>query len=256
MPPTLMKRQTFENFRAIRSRLAAGPLLNVPTGELAGVFVPWAGSRLRADGGIYYVGMATNGPYCTNAPNEFDERARFAESLCITRDRGLVRTPFWQFLDGMAWALLGGPFNERSERFGWSNLLKIGWSDGNPNQWRPPIAPLLIDEQREACVTSILEELENLHDSLIVIATANAFGVLEDIELFPRLVEEWQSDYQQNWQKSYYEQTGVWWFKEVRSRNLYVHCFHPGYAVRASDSFWGSALGRIINLAQDMPAFA
>jgi hypothetical protein len=42
--------------------------------------VPWAGPRLRADGGIYYVGMATAGDYRgEDDPPTFDAQFRLAD---------------------------------------------------------------------------------------------------------------------------------------------------------------------------------
>jgi hypothetical protein len=126
---------------------------------------------MRADGaGICYVGMATDGDYWADDPQLFDQRVQIAESLCNNRhDR--ARSPFWQFLDGLTWALLGAPFNETSDRWSWSNLLKIGWSVGNPNQWRPPVEPLLKEKQRDVCIAALREEFVKLHEILIIIAS-------------------------------------------------------------------------------------
>jgi hypothetical protein len=245
--PTLMTPRTFSELSKIWSALDAGPLAAGQDGRLAGIFVPWAGSRLIGEGGIYYVGMATDGDYWADDEQTFDQRLQCTESLCNNRhDR--AGSPFWQFLDGLTWALLGAPFNETSDRWGWSNLLKIGWSVGNPNGWQVK----LIEEQREVCAISLREEFEKLHESLIIIGSRNAFGVLDSPHIFPKLMPQWRD----NWNKDHHEQTGVWSFTDPKSSNLYVHCEHPGYAIRAASSFWGSALGRIIHLARVLPGFA
>jgi hypothetical protein len=78
-----------------------------------------------------------------------------------------------------------------------------------------------------------------------VIVSNNTFGVLDSPNIFPKLVPHWNKDY---------EQTGVWSFADPNSGNLYIHDYHPRYAVKKG--FWGSALGCTIHLARTMPRFA
>jgi hypothetical protein len=253
--PTFMSGPTFAELARIHSSLNNGPLPPTKEGRLAGIFVPWAGARLKDAGCIYYVGMATDGDYWADDPQTFDQQLRHAEELCNNR-HGRAGSPFWQFLDGLTWALLGGPFDKTSDRWGWSNLLKIGWSVGNPNAWRPPVEPRLINEQRAACVASLCEEFAKLNNSLVVIVSGNTFGVLDSPDLFSNLIPNWQQKYEDNWTKDYHVDTGVWSYADSKSGNLYVHCEHPGYAARTWYSFWGSALGRIVHLARTMSRFA
>jgi hypothetical protein len=199
--------------------------------------------------------MATDGDYGATAPQTFARQLRRAEDGCKRRhDR--ARSAFWQFLDGLTWALLGGPFEKTSDRWGWSNLLKIGWSVGNPHQWRPPVQPILKDDQRDVCVSALRQEFENLSKSLIVICTGDTFGVLDSRDLFPKLVPHWKNSYADNWDKANNDQTGVWSLRDPKSGNLYAHCYHPRHMVQAWDSFWGSALGYIIHMARaSIPPF-
>jgi hypothetical protein len=114
-----------------------------------------------------------------------------------------------------------------------------------------------ISLQRSACVASLLDEFEELHNSLVVIVTSNTFGVLDSADLFPQLVPGWQDKYDDNWNKDYESSTGVWSFKDAHSGNLYIHADHPRRAVSAIEPYWGSALGRIIHLTRtSMPNFA
>jgi hypothetical protein len=136
---TLMTIELFERLNKIREALVANPAFaRGPAERIAGLCVPWAGPGLKESGGIYYLGMATSGDYWADAPQTFDARSQVARSLCANRHERAHR-PFWQFLDGLTWALLGAPFDETSDRWGWSNLLKIGWSGGNPDEWPSPI---------------------------------------------------------------------------------------------------------------------
>ena len=73
MPNTLMRRATFNKLAKVRSALVTSR--RIP----AGIFVPWAGSRLRTEGGIYYVGMATRGNYYSSK----DDPQTFAAQLKI-----------------------------------------------------------------------------------------------------------------------------------------------------------------------------
>jgi len=253
--PTLMTTGptgTFGELAKIRSALDAGPFAPGPTGRLAGIFVPWAGSRLEREGGIYYVGMATHGAYGADIPQTtFDAQLALAESLCTNRRDHLAHTPFWQFLDGLTWALLGAPSAETSDRWGWSNLLKIGWSEGAPNDWRKEMK----DAQQDICAVALRKEIERLHHSLVVIVSFSPLNVLDSDKVFPQLIQNWNMDYESNWKKDYHEQTGLWWFNDQKSGNLYVHGHHPRPAVYGG--YWGSALGRTIQLARaSMPRFA
>ena len=183
-------------------------------------------------------------------PPTFDAQLRLAELLCV-RNRNLSGSPFWQFLDGLTWALLGAPFDETSDRWGWSNLLKIGWSsEYNPIRWPQP----LIGDQQDICATSLYEEFMELHNSLIIILSRNEFYVLDNSKCFQKLISQWEPAYLDNFGGHYNEQTSVWSFADSNSGNLYVHCDHPNYAKNAR--FWGSALGRIIHLARAMPNFS
>ena len=181
--------------------------------------------------------MATAGLYMgDDDPPTFDAQLQLAESLCVN-NRNLEHSPFWQFLDGLSWALLGAPFNETSDSWGWSNLFKIGWSSiNNPSNWRQP----LIGDQRDVCIAALNEEFVQLHDSLIIIASGERFGLIEKYE------DKWNKDY---------EETGVWSFTDANSHNLYVTCYHPRYLV-SGGRVWGSALGYTIHLARTMPRFA
>jgi hypothetical protein len=112
------------------------------------------------------------------------------------------------------------------------------------------------------CVRSFTSrQFKELHNSLVVIVTGNTFGVLDNADLFPRLVPGWQDKYADNWNKDYESsqksQTEVWSFTDAHSGNLYIHADHPGRALRAFNPHWGSALGRTIHLARtSMPNFA
>lgn len=241
--PTLMTTGTFDELAKILATLNATPEKD---GSLAGIFVPWAGSRLIAEGGIYYVGMATRGDYGADHPQTFEACKLIAETLCTIRRDDLARSQFWQFLDGLTWALLGDSFDKTSDRWGWSNLLKIGCRIGNPNR-------KLIKDQQNVCVSSLHEEFERLRNSLIVIVSAETLGVLDSPHIFPRLVPHWNKDYERNWNKDH-EDTGVWSFADPDSGNLYIHVYHPRHAV--TKGFWGSELGCTIHLARTMPRFA
>ena len=213
--------------------------------------MPWAGSRL-SEGGIYFVGIATDKDYWADDPQTFEQRLQRTEWVCNSKVGDWLHSPFWQFLDGLTWALLGDSYVKTVDRWGWSNLFKIGWSSiRDPQQWPPPLK----DKQRDICVTALREEFKQLHETLIVIVSAGRLDVLDSPDLFPTFVPQWQEEYEDNWNKDNHETTGVWWLKDPNSRNLYVHGYHPRAAVQ--QRFWGSALGRTIHLARSLlPRFA
>ena len=154
VPSTLMSQGTFDKFAALQDELVKD-YPRSSSGEIAGVFVPCAGQCLKDEGGIYYIGMGTHGPYKTDNDQTLAGCAEFAHTLCT----GQIASDFWQFLDGLTLAVWGSRCGEITERWGWSNLFKIGWSRGNPSKGWP--APLL-DRQRELCTNALYEELRNL----------------------------------------------------------------------------------------------
>ena len=129
--------------------------------------------------------MATDKDYWAEDPPDFDQRLMRAESICMGHVFDWPRSPFWQFLDGLSWALLGAPLFESADQWGWSNLLKIGWSVGNPSRWRRQV-PTLEKERRDVCIVALREEFAKLRNSLIVVASAYPLGVLDSPELFPK----------------------------------------------------------------------
>jgi hypothetical protein len=54
---TLMTEATFNALMKMRDDLRENQDF---ADQVAGVFVPWAGNKLRENGGIYYVGIATD----------------------------------------------------------------------------------------------------------------------------------------------------------------------------------------------------
>jgi hypothetical protein len=163
--PTLMSEETFSELARIHKCLREEGFGAATAGELAGVFVPWAGAELKQKGGIYYIGMATDRDTDGSTKQSFKTRLAITTDFCTKGRHFRASSPFWQFLDGLSWALFGAPFHETTNKWGWSNLLKIGWSSGNPHQWRAPVRPSLIDEQRVTCSKALSEEFTGLEDS-------------------------------------------------------------------------------------------
>ena len=92
---------------------------------------PWAGQRLAEAGGIYWVGAATEGAYGSEGEQTFEACHERPARLCDRGPHARAHTPLWLFLDGLTRALLGGSYDATTDRWGWSNLLKIGWSAGS-----------------------------------------------------------------------------------------------------------------------------
>jgi hypothetical protein len=109
--------------------------------------------------------------------------------------------------------------------------------------------------QRDMCAISLSEELEQLHHSLVVIASNETQNVLDHDRVFSQLIPNWKPNFEDNWRKHYHEQTGLYWFYDQRSGNLCAHGYHPRPTMQ--QGFWGAALGRTIQLARAlMPRFA
>ena len=131
-----MSEATFERLSDVQQRLAPDMLTRPDLRGLqpSNVFVPWAGSNLSAQRGIYYAGIAV----AAEAPREgqtFQGELTSTEDFCGHGRHGRDHTPFWRFLDRLTRLLLGGAYHETSDRWGWSNLLKIAGSEGPPSAW-------------------------------------------------------------------------------------------------------------------------
>jgi hypothetical protein len=216
MSTTFMSRPTFENFAALRRELVAEfkPASKAHPGP-SHICVPWAGSRLAEKRGIYYLGISLAAEIPDyNEPN-FDDAIKKTVEFCDNRRHPRANTPFWRFLDKLTVNLLGGPFHETSDRWGWSNLLKISWSNGSPNSWPPKF----VRSQRHACQAALREEFEKFRQSLIFIGSYSEFDIL-----WPVMGD------QNKWNKNEYKDEGIWWLRDEATGNLYVHGYHPSAA--------------------------
>jgi hypothetical protein len=240
--PTLMTRPTFERLAQVRAQLidqGFAPAMPERSG-IAGLFLPWAGQRLAEAGGIYWVGAATEGAYGSEGEPTFEACHERAARLCDRGPHARAHTPLWLFLDGLTRALLGGSYDATTDRWGWSNLLKIGWSAGEPETWPPG----LVERQQAACAAALREEFARLRQSLVFVGSLDDFGVLgEALGGSPA------------WHGEHDEATGLWWFRDEASGNLFVHGCHPSAARRAY--FTEEALDRTVLLARNLlPHFA
>lgn len=226
-----MSRNTFDRLKALRSELASSRnVLEQTDGQLAGIFIPWVGSELETRGGIYYVGIATNGEFGGDQPQEFDTQWAETESLCHGESHQRSGTPFWRFLNGLSLALLGGRFESTRQRWAWSNLLKIGWSVEPLPKWLPKV-------QSDICSEALREETSGLRNTLIFIATA------EDHNLLAR----WIGDVEWSKERS---SEGIYWMFDKRTGNLWVHGYHPAARVLKGDVGFQKQLSATIGLAR------
>jgi hypothetical protein len=171
--PTLMSEVTFN--KLIEADRDLRRVAWEETGHPTYVFVPWAGNRIKEQRrGIYLVGIALAAEDSSEEAGSFSSSLRATEEFIGEGRHGRSHTPFWQFLDCLTIELLGGPFQETSDCWGWSNLLKIGWSNGTPASWPSKLK----DIQRGACIEALQEELGSLRDSLVFVASQEQLGIL------------------------------------------------------------------------------
>lgn len=235
--PTLMTRPSFERLAQVRTQLIDQGFAPATPGRagVAGLFLPWAGRRLAEAGGIYWVGAATEGDYGAERQQSFEACHERAARLCDRGPHACAHTPLWLFLDGLTRELLGGSYDSTAERWGWSNLLKIGWSAGTPEGWPAE----LIERQQAACAAALREELAALRGSLVFVGSQDDFGILgEALGGMP------------DWHGEQDEAAGIWWFRDEASGNLIVHGCHPSAARQGH--FSEAALERTVLLARNL----
>jgi hypothetical protein len=235
---TCMSPATFEGFGKLRRELAGLPkVIAQKRGRLAGIFIPWSGAELEAKGGIYYVGIATSGEFGGDEPQDIESRWAYTEDMCGGERHKSAHTPFWQFLDRLTLALLGEGFTRTRQRWGWSNLMKIGWSVEPLPRW-------LAGRQADLCAAALREETAGLRNTLIFIATSEDHGVLERC----LGAVAWNKDHAAD---------GVWWMFDARTRNVWIHGYHPAYLLtkRGRAAFEGQ-VATAIGIARDHLAWA
>jgi hypothetical protein len=233
-----MTRPTFERLAQLRVQLidqGFAPATPERPG-VAGLFLPWAGQRLAEAGGIYWVGAATEGAYGAEDEQSFEACHERAARLCDRGPHARAHTPLWLFLDGLTRALLGGSYDATTDRWGWSNLLKIGWSMGPLEDWPSG----LIERQQAVCAAALREELARLRRSLVFVGSLDDFGILG--EALVGGSPGWHGDHD--------EATGLWWFCDEASGNLFVHGCHPNAA--RQEHFTEAALDRTVLLARNL----
>lgn len=221
---TLMSEETFGDLRKARDSLvAAGE-------DMAGIFIPWAGPELLRSGGIYYVGQGTRGWYGSDQSQTMEVCYKMLSDI----ERGELKehTLFWKFLNRLSIALLGRPSQETAQRWGWSNMLKIGCRTNNAQGW-PARAK---DWQRDICIRALKEEFARLRHALIFIASNETFGVLE------HCVPNWEA------RDKSQEEHGVHSQWDGAASNLYVNGYHPRAA--SQQCFLDAQLRVTLNLAK------
>ena len=216
---TGLTERTFARISKIRDDLIlASPNWNCE-GSVAGIFSPWRGAEIDR-GGLYYVGIATNGAYYADEEQSLDaclSRAALIAageaSLEVGEKDSTGHSAFWRFLNQLTMSLLRGSYKETASRWGWSNLLKIGWSHGAPASWPKP----LITGQREACRSAFAEETSTLRDCLVIVASSEDFGCLDDLKA------------RGSWQKDLRDPHDLdWWFDQEKG-SLWIHSNHPNH---------------------------
>lgn len=234
---SLLGRPTFERLAQVRSQLIDQGFTPATPDRpgIAGLFLPWSGRDLSPKGGIYVIGAGTDGLYGADGEQNYEACHERAARLCDRGPNARAHTPVWLFLDGLTRALLDGAYDATASRWGWSNLLKIGWSAGGPDVWPPEI----VERQQHACAAALREEIGQLRNSLIYVGSLDDFGILgEALGGAPA------------WHSENSKATSIWWFRDQVSGNLIVHGNHPSTARREESAI--ASIDRTVLLARNL----
>ncbi len=181
-----------------------------PCDDPAGIFVPWAGKNLRLTGGLYYVGIATDGEYNHDVEQSFSCCSKWSEELAQEGGNGRSHTPFWRYLNGLTNHLYGKDAALSSDNWGWSNLLKIGRTKGSPKDW----PKTLINKQKDVAVFCLKHEFSILEKSIIFIGCSDDYGILDIVLDNP----EWNMEF---------KEIGLYY--TINKSNIYIWGYHPKY---------------------------
>lgn len=180
---------------------------------ISNIFVPWAGENLMKSGGIYYVGIATDGDWGSETPTNKEALLSLAKRELVDVRHNRSGAPFWSFLNAITNNLWNKNYNESAERWGWSNLIKIAAAEGSPGTW----PPTLFDLQRSASAAAMRAELSALHNSLVIIASSELRDV---IDLGAYGVAD----------NSHKKTAGISVYSDRSRGVILIHGYHPNYA--------------------------
>jgi hypothetical protein len=217
----------FHNLIAARNEIAGSFTASDKYGA-AGIFLPFQGKKLLDDGGFYYIGQATRGEWYADQeqtkPNSlswsddfinFEGKPTNGGSLYGERNRN-----FWKFCDLLSQSLFGGGMLETRQRWGWSNLLKIGayndyGAQHGPAQWGQAMRNI----QREACTACLKNEISSLRRTVIYIASTEHFGICPD------------AFGEDMWHQEKYEAVNDTWVRIFpwNNNNIICHGPHPRF---------------------------
>lgn len=225
--PSLMAEPIFSELAEARANYRKS--LPNPDSLIAPIFVPWIGDHFKqSQNGIYFVGIDL-APESSDVPQIYDERLLATEHFIDHDLSNYEHRPFWRYVGSITQNLLGGRPFQTSNKWGWSNILKIGRSDSLLHQ-------KLIQTEREACVKTLKQGFNYLRNSLILIMSADGFGILSTaLESV-------------TWNTEREDETGTWWAKDAATGNLIVHSYHPGFSFR--QKFADAALNFTMELAR------
>jgi hypothetical protein len=122
--------------------------------KVAGIFVPWIGAEiLRGSPGIYFVGIATAGPFGADQECTLKSRQQYSKDIISGKENGPGSSLFWRYVNCITKAVYGANYKECLDKIAWSNQFKIGVSPGNPTG-------VSAQEQEKTCAHILKREIE------------------------------------------------------------------------------------------------
>jgi hypothetical protein len=225
---------TFEQLLAARTEISKEFKKNNKY-DAAGIFLPFRGKDLQ-EGGFYYIGQATRGDWWAceeqSAANSLLWSNEFIRSEGKPVGGGTLYAEqhrnFWKFCDQMCRSLFDSGMLESRERWGWSNLLKIGaFNSGDrqdgPSSWGDEMHEI----QRGACIACLRDEVSALQRTVIYVASTSDLNICK--EVFGEAA----------WRRG--EEVGDTWVRVFPwdNDNIVCHGPHPQAIMRQQGRFMG-----------------
>jgi hypothetical protein len=210
---TLLTEAIFNELCKTRERLTR----DFGADNVSGIHLPRAGDQvlkpIKKVRSLYVVGIAPDKDYAASVPPDFAAARIYCEHEWRDDPKGRSGSPWWRFVNGLTLDMYGKRHYDCTDCWGWSNLVKIAFNKGSPNDWPGDF----IGIQKGLCVETLRYEFDQLTNATIFI------GIGSDDKrwkMLPLILPEarWNPEH---------DNDGISFWDHKSTSNLYMWGCHP-----------------------------